>query len=723
MKKILIPLLVLAISACNYDDKDLVKAVDLGAVPKIVLSSSDGGEVEIPYYANLSGTISLLDEAPWAELSATRFSSDGTLKIKVQANNGMRRYTRVLFSASSVSRKDTVILRQDGFVGTLKVAATSVIVYNNMGDTEIPAEVSLKPSSVKATVRYLDAEGGSWVKACSVLEDVIKIRTDDNMSPDNVRSAVLTLSWTNGWAQKMHRDINLTQATSAASGNLVGKPATFELIRSLATEDPSVINDNYFLEGYIVSDNASKNVTENTQRTSTSIDYTVTDRSAIFESIDGKYGFLLETVSEQDNVFEPYSKITLLLSGAQIRKLTKPDRYVISNIRSSMVASSSVVGEAAIPSKVLYIANLKDSDIYTRVTIKDCEFPVRKGGLTPLNEGYTSIYKTDRVTKFASLIRDIEGNSMYVYTNTSCPYRRDGRRIGDGRGSVSGIVVSESYESFQDVGRLQLRHQKWEDIDFADSFDDNFSGLICEWRYLRQGNADRSWSATAGKGTMTHTYTSSYNTTYNTLCYPVYDQSYLGPVFSGCTNENGFGVILEDGSDYASAYTGSVEKGQLLANSGWPMAWMKEMWVNSSGDFYAWELHFSTEGISSDVLSLQISTLNASQEGKSPVNWKVMWAENNGKDATWQEIATYSVPDIVLWSITQPWQSAGYKPINITLPTQMLGKENVYIRLTPADRKGNTTLGYCDTDFVNGTAGSTSKANNAINYVAIRYNK
>ena len=53
----------------------------------------------------------------------------------------------------------------------------------------------------------------------------------------------------------------------------------------------------------------------------------------------------------------------------------------------------------------------------------------------------------------------------------------------------------------------------------------------------------------------------------------------------------------------------------------------------------------------------------------------------------------------------------------------MLGKADVYLRLTPADNAGNTPQGYCDTKFVNGTAGSTSKANNALNYVAIRYNK
>lgn len=722
MKKTLILLVItLAAVSCSYDDMRLQPPVELGAVPETILVSSYGGDVQIPFYANVSGTISLLDEAPWATLDMTSFTADGSLQVGVSANSGIRRFVRILFSADKFARQDTVLLRQDGIIDTLSLNSTSVIIYNGIGDTRIPLTMNVPSSRVEAAVRYLDAEVSPWVRECAVSDDAVILKTTDNGSATQTRSAVLTLTWINGWAQTMHRDIILTQATSA---NHVGVPASFEDVRGMATEAETVIEDNYYLEGYIVSDPASRNVAENPQRTSTSIDYTATDRSAVFESLDGRYGFLLEAISEEDNVFVPYSKVTLLLRGAKLRMISSPEHYVISGIRSTMVAASTAVGEGAVPAKLMSIADLKDADIYTRVTLLDCEFPVRKGGLTPINEGYSSLYKVDRVSKFATLVRDRQGSSIYLYTNTTCPYRRDGRKLGDGSGRVSGIVVSEDFESFREVGRYQLRHQSWEDLGFAASQSDGFSGILCEWRYLRQGNADHSWEATAGKGTMTHTYTlGSFNSSYNTWCWPCYDQSYLGPVFSGCTNVNGFGVTLDDGSDYAAAYTGSVDKGQLLASAGWPMAWMKETWVSNSGAFYSWELHFSTKGISTDVLSLQLSSLNASQEGKSPVHWKVEWSTSNASGTQWRQIATYSVPDIVLWSITQPWQSAGYKPVNIPLPLEMLGKADVYLRLTPADNAGNTPQGYCDTKFVNGTAGSTSKANNALNYVAIRYNK
>ena len=61
--------------------------------------------------------------------------------------------------------------------------------------------------------------------------------------------------------------------------------------------------------------------------------------------------------------------------------------------------------------------DLTDEDIYTYVTLKDCELPVRKGSLTPINEGYANAGGAHRCAKYATLMRDINGNSMFIYTN------------------------------------------------------------------------------------------------------------------------------------------------------------------------------------------------------------------------------------------------------------------------------------------------------------------
>ena len=58
---------------------------------------------------------------------------------------------------------------------------------------------------------------------------------------------------------------------------------------------------------------------------------------------------------------------------------------------------------------LLLDSQLTDDDIYTYVTLTDCELPIRKGPLTPINEGYANATGANRTEKCASLVRDIEG--------------------------------------------------------------------------------------------------------------------------------------------------------------------------------------------------------------------------------------------------------------------------------------------------------------------------
>lgn len=57
---------------------------------------------------------------------------------------------------------------------------------------------------------------------------------------------------------------------------------------------------------------------------------------------------------------------------------------MIKGIRSSMIVERVTGNDASVlPVKQKYISELTDEDIYTFVTLRDCEFAVRKGSLTP----------------------------------------------------------------------------------------------------------------------------------------------------------------------------------------------------------------------------------------------------------------------------------------------------------------------------------------------------
>lgn len=72
--------------------------------------------------------------------------------------------------------------------------------------------------------------------------------------------------------------------------------------------------------------------------------------------------------------------------------------------------------------------------------------------------------------------------------------------------------------------------------------------------------------------------------------------------------------------------------------------------------------------------------------------------------------------DIVQWGGTRWWQLAGFKNLDIPLPLEILGKENLWIRIGAARNVAGSTAGYDDAPVGKGKEV-------AISYLAIRYNK
>ena len=118
---------------------------------------------------------------------------------------------------------------------------------------------------------------------------------------------------------------------------------------------------------------------------------------------------------------------------------------------------------SVLPVKQKYISELTDEDIYTFVTLRDCEFAVRKGSLTPVHEGYTLADAQGRLNMYPRLIRDNKGSLIHLLTNTTCPYRRNGTRLPYGSGELAGVIVHERFPQYEYVdkgGRSGQRHHR-----------------------------------------------------------------------------------------------------------------------------------------------------------------------------------------------------------------------------------------------------------------------
>lgn len=788
----------LAALSCSLDETADIKLVELGTPleDNVCIIEAEGGEYALEIYSNGSYHIEMLDQSSWLTLSAMKGSGDGTLTLTSTGNDEFKRMTSFALCSDVDERRDTVYVKQNGKIeASLSMGNTSMVVPGAGGESKASLSTNIPFEYFKVNVDYNDPENVGWLDPEKVSmsgegpDRTLSIWTEPNPDDVSVRTASLNLSFVDGWGDKVALDLIVMQKNSNEG---LGVLKSFAEIRSTYPSGGEVTED-YILEGIVVSNTEGGNAGENEQISASAIDYTVSQRTVYVQSLDGKYGFSLLTETEEDNIFKQFNKVQVLLKGTEIYLFDNPAKYYqIKGVKKSMVASNVKAAESEIVVKQKHFNELTDDDIFTYVTLKDVEFPVRKGSICPINEGYSIAGKSDRIAKFPLLVRDINGDSFYMYTNTVCTYRNDGTRVPQGSGNISGVIVHERFSRFEwkngmdlldmetdpelgNIGRYQIRHQTKGDIydQMQMDFKDSFSELLVEYRYWNPDIEHGVQRPTYGdNGWFTHTYQKKYTgTEAKEYTEEVYKQhmsaevcfSYLGPIglagtmFGANTgNVNGLGIVLDSDKDrynpemseWVGEFNGTrqwlapetsmadAEIPMRVANagSGAGKGWCSsdcycafrslKWWDFDQDRGYAWMLNFSTKGISSK-LSMQISVLNSSQRFHSPRYWKAEWSEvdsmDPSKDAQWHPIGEYTVPDISQWTGTLFSSVVGYKAINMDLPAELLGKDNVYIRLMPVSDLCSSGGDYTDTFITDDEDGD--KHASSIDYIAIRYNK
>lgn len=736
MKKIsliaIVSIAFLTIFSCDRDYHEVFAPDELGMADHDYYVGEMGGDVLISFLSNKKGSISFIDQDDnsWVQLGSTSFNSDGEISVHVLENNGFKRRADILFTTDT--RKDTASVFQLGKIEEkFYVSANSIMVFNGTGEANsILTDINIPLSNVKTEVIYPGSD--EWIKNCQLTSSELSFETDDNPDRNYMRRAYILLTYEDGWGELQRVTVVVKQARA---DNNIGTVYSAESLRSVATVTGYTLPDDAVIEGYIVSTTEGSNagdaeVLDYFQGTGV-IDYTLTERTTYLESADGQYGFRLIARSAEDNGFERYSYVSLNIGGASVKKSSgEPVCYTIEGISSDNIITSTD-GYATMPWKEKHISELTDNDINTLVKIKDCEIAMRKGPFTPVNEGYTSLCGYNRLAKYPILIRDIEGGSMYMFTNMSCPYRRNGETLPYGSGDITGIVVHELYKSFErdgNIGRYQLRHLVRDEIELMPDFNDNFSGLITEFRYAKfPGEFDETVLpnpilATKGNGEMCHTYgeVGNYSPSY----------FYIGRCGSSRKGKyaEGAGIELDGGGIY-EPWIGR-ESEQNDDGKGWfknnlLLSWSnKNWWDGDNARGYCWLVNFSTEGIVSDRASMQFAMYNNSQSARSPRYWKAQYSltttdTSPASDAEWNDIGEFTVPDVAIWASQNDWQTLGTRVYDFPLPTEILGKPSVSIRLMPRNNKAaeKSADSYDSSTIKNGSGYNT------MDYFAVRYNK
>lgn len=730
-------MLLMSFSSCKLDDSIYIDPIEIGADKNTYILPVEAGEVEVEVLANQRVLLNIINDASWGKLSQTEVSSDTKVKFTYSQNTGFPRMTVLELSADNSDKRDTVYLKQQGTEDyLLQFSKLSATCAGAGGNTAVDLETNLAIQDLNVKIDYAGSEDKDWIGMTMQISDgELRFTTQPNTHQTRLRRATITLSIVDGWGQLLTTSILLTQANAQEK---FGEQITFDQARVYF--DTDTVRDDVYIEGVVISNQASGNVGDAPQITSTSWDRTVTRKTAYVQSLDGSRGFKLMFNEENENILEFGSKVEILLRDTHIEKSIDrgPERYTVTNVSLANLLNSSSGSEANIVRKEKYIGDLTPDDVYTYVTMKDCEFPIRKGALSMVEEGNSGyITGAYRVGKSVRLVRDMKGGSLYLFTNTACPYRRAGAgafttpaRIPYGSGQLSGVVVHEPHSRYEwedtddedtygYIGDYQLRHQRQSDIDFRQDFEQGFSAFIVEWQYYYRVNGQLI--PTNGTGVLSHTSPKYSLTAYNTRDYSALAMGTISTLTggNGCFLPNGNPLPVNESQG------NNTGKGWFVGSGDYGSAWSNKFWWDTDIDRgEAWLIKFSTQGISTDQLSLQVSVLNSAI--KSPRDFAVEWSLHDDSDRLaddWIHIADYTVPDFTVWASTQNHQSNAFKEINIPLPLEMLGKSAVYIRLRAKEPMSSGGGAYRDFDLRTEANNSAPTAVSSMNYCAIRYNK
>ena len=170
------------------------------------------------------------------------------------------------------------------------------------------------------------------------------------------------------------------------------------------------------LEALVVSDYRSQNMELNPNVSWDKVDLGENLRTAYVESPDGRYGFRLRFAGIYENRLERGDRVRLDLGGCSLTGETDPERYTVDGLCTANV--EVLERGVALPAKERRIADLKDEDLYTYVTLAGTEFLSKQGCYANVFESCVQRSRLNafdqpsrRTDGWASLLKDADNGS------------------------------------------------------------------------------------------------------------------------------------------------------------------------------------------------------------------------------------------------------------------------------------------------------------------------
>ena len=679
-------------AACRpYDDSELKVIEELAVTETDIVVNDGGGLVSFNVFSGGKVDISVEGGCPdWLESDVWTLDGDGAVKLFLQPNNSWLRMAVLNVRLAGSSRMQQVRVKQKGVEQYLEADAPfSVLDGRAGGKLSFDIQTNMPTSALQRNVSYMGLEKG-WITDVSIVGNQVQVTAAANPS-DLCRRASCDISCVNGWGETLSVRFFITQTNFEGKA---GKDLSIARLKALASEDGTVVEDDYQIEGIVVSDCSSANMDLNPALTFETVDTDYSLATAYIEGKDGSWGLRLHFASKEENLLTFGSKVVLNLYQTTLLRETDPERYSVRNVTRWNIVSSEP--GAVVPVKSRTIAQLTDDDIYTYVSLKNTEFAFKEGTYADVYEPYSN-----KLDGWASLLVDAEGKGIYAPVNMACSWRRPGGGVPKGVGTTSGIIVHHEMPRLGDAGRYQIR------VVDEEGFAQGSSGAVLkDFAYWINSYGNRNKYAAVN---------SRY--AYDKLATIIPSNDILT---SGATtavaelrSENTVIPVSRPADPYTTA---NYYVNLTPDNDGTSKTYVGIGDITTTHDWFRWDetthevtgynglvFDFSTRNLSASSLTFSFDFaggyLSASVARSWPAHWCVEYSLDGGNTYTLVRNCVTDKPYVHMrglpyakaflngqWYFTGAQAGMGFSQHHFVLPSQVLGKDNVRLRLRPYDR-------------------------------------
>lgn len=711
-------LIAIAVSPACERQPEFLEVTELGCEKTEAVADAAGGSVAFDVIASGEVTASVVEGADWASVSLARWTGDSELGISFGANPSVERKATILLVSGARELRLTVI--QNGAESTaFHFAERNVTVPFESGACSAQFETDIPAQEISGTVVYPD--GGDWIEQplSRVNPDgtfIYAVRENLGAEP---RTAIIELSATDNVGRELTARLYVTQSVR---GEVETVPLSVEGLRSLSIENGDIDIDGvilkpYALTGRVISDNSEGNAAPNSNLSSIIQDLTPAARTVYLQSEGDGLCCGVKLIFDSADALSPerYDLATISLKGRRLIRHDAPEHYTVSGLKAYDIMASAAGSASDVQQRIKTVNELCDSDINTLLTLSGCEIPISKGAFVPIDNSRSSI-----MNKYPMPLIDRSGSTIYLLTNTTASWARDGEGLPQGSGNVTGIIVNETCDNYEwdsaaaaadtrlpdyvtglgNIGRYQIRPQHRSDIALDG---EPFSKVLCEWTCYADVLDKPGFS---------------YSKSDMKAISPSQDWSSPGPL-SGSAS----GVVPQaDGPAWFGAY------------------WFSGSHSDPKLDDFYWQMEFSTADLTeaNAPVSVQIAAFNTvGADVGAPRYW---WLKYSTDGETWTAISadsvsgdspqytaigeqwTYTVPDYPKNGSYRQYHCPGAKNMSFTLPvtSDLFGKDKVYVRLMPAkDASGYDGLLPISYDG----AGIQNVKRSCLSYAAVRCNR